>query len=127
MFDTLRSIFTGLDTNKKIVTVTSGANYAELPKGFFNVETASGKKSLGYNGSFFCFDCGLTVVDGAQRITLDKPRSALPLVKLNFVAQQAAGTVRVGSHTVVDTESLDQFDGHVQWDGAPMREGVDYV
>jgi hypothetical protein len=104
------------------ITVTSTDNYGELPQGFFRVEAASGRKSLGYKGSFVSFDCGNTVVDG-ERITLTVPRESLPVVKLNF-ARQTEGVQQVGSHSVVDTDALDGDNGAVVWDGAKPSDGV---
>jgi hypothetical protein len=109
------------------VVVTSGADYAELPQGWFRVETASGRKSLGYNCPLFlCWDCGTTVVVGKNRVTLDKPKAELPLVRLDFRRQQQ-GVVRVGGRTIIESESLGDTDGTVAWDGATPRDGVDYI
>jgi hypothetical protein len=102
------------------ITVTGTDNYGELPEGFFRVEAASGRKSLGYKGSFVSFDCGNTVVDG-QRITLTVPRESLPVVKLNF-SKPTEGVQLVGSHSVVDTDTLERDNG-VVWDGARPADG----
>src|SRR5580698_2646686 len=72
----------------KVISIASTADYGELPKGFFIVEGASGRKTLGFNcASFLSWDVGKTVVVGRDRITLDKPLSELPTVRLNFRAQ----------------------------------------
>jgi hypothetical protein len=119
--DTMKSIL-NLEPPKptlKLVTINSAENLHELPLGFFNVECASGRKSLGYNGSFYCFDVGETVVDG-KRITLDKPRAELPTVKLDFTKRDSS---IVAGCTVIDTDSIDS-DGTVLWDGMPPLDGV---
>ena len=57
-----------------ILTISGTNDYTELPQGFFRVETASGRKSLGFNcPTFLCWQVGTTVVVGRERITLDKP------------------------------------------------------
>jgi hypothetical protein len=111
---------------KKIITINSGANYAELPQGFFRVETRSGKQTLGYNGGFLSWDAGETVVDGGFRITLNTPRADLPLVKLNFSKQRLDGVQQVGGRSIVDTDVLDD-DGAIAWAGAAPRDGVEYT
>lgn len=104
----------------QLVIVTGADNLAELPKGFFNVETASGKKSLGYNGiNFLSWDVGETVVDG-KRITLDKPRAELPTVKLDYRFQSQN---TINGHAVIETDA-DDFE--VGWDGAPPSSGVQW-
>lgn len=103
----------------KLVTVNSAENLHELPRGFFNVECASGRKSLGYNGSFYCFDVGETVVDG-KRITLDKPREELPTVKLDF--RRDSQTVMGRSVIEVDADDYDP----VSWAGDQPPSGVQY-
>jgi hypothetical protein len=101
----------------KLVVVNSSDNYEELPFGFFNVETASGRKSLGYRGGFVCFDVGETVVDG-KRVTLDKKRDELPTVKLDYRSQS---TNVVNGHSIVE---IDTDRGEVSWTGAPPSSGV---
>ncbi len=108
-----------------ITFITGVESYGELPQGFFRVEFASGRKSLGWNGSFLCWDVGETVVDG-QRITLDKPRSELPLVKLSF-ARQTDGVQRVGGQSLIETDSLEQDNGAVSWGGQKPSDGVAWV
>ena len=73
-----------------LITVNSFSP-EELPLGFFNVITRSGKKSLGYRGGFVTYDCGKTVVDG-KRVTLDKPLEELPTVKLDYGRTDGAPT-----------------------------------
>ena len=47
----------------KLITINSAVDYAELPRGFFRVETASGRETLGYKGpSFLSWEVGETVV-----------------------------------------------------------------
>lgn len=94
----------------QLVVINSADNLAELPRGFFNVIAKSGRKSLGYNGSWWSFDVGETVVDG-MRITLDKPRLELPTVKLDFRSQNAQ---TVMGHAVIE---VDAGDCDVEWDG----------
>jgi hypothetical protein len=103
----------------QLVTV-SAFDPEELPFGFFNVLTASGKESLGYRGSFVTYDCGETVVDGARRITLDKKRDELPTVKLDYRSQ---GSNAVNGRSVIDTEQWEN-DGEVSWTGVPPSSGV---
>ena len=104
------------------VTVKGTADYSELPQGFFRVEFASGRKALGYKGSFISFDCGNTVVDG-ERITLTVPRETLPVVKLNFSKPTPGVLQQVGGASVVDTDALDGDNGDVVWDGARPADG----
>jgi hypothetical protein len=122
-----------LDTMKSILNlappkpstplvVVSSFDPDELPQGFFNVETASGKKSLGWNGSFVTYDCGETVVDGARRVTLDKKRDELPTVKLDYRGQ---GANVVNGHSIIETDSFDN-DETVSWAGAPPSSGVSW-
>ena len=129
MFETLFSRLkpSVLRTTTPSIIVVSGTNdYTELPQGFFRVETASGKKSLGFNcPSMLCWQVGTTVVVGRERITLDKPLDELPLVKLNF-SKQEQGVQRVGSTGIIDTDVLDENDGTVGWDGTPAQDVVAY-
>ena len=104
----------------QLVVIASAENLHELPKGFFNVETASGKKSLGWNGTFYCYEVGETVNDYGKRITLDKPRSELPTVKLDF--RRDSQTVM--GHGVIETDAED-YDP-VSWAGDPPSSGVQW-
>ena len=106
----------------KVITINSAANYEGLPKGFFNVVTASGKKSLGYNGGFLAWSVGAFVVDGGKRIAAPENREELPTVILNFTRPQQ-GVQHVGGCSVIDTDSLDN-DSAVMWDGAEPASGV---
>lgn len=108
-----------------IFTINSTNDYTELPQGFFRVLTASGKTLLGYNGSFLAWEVGPTVVDGGKRITLSVPMEELPLVKLHF-ANQEQGVQRVGGVGIIDTDSLDENDGTVGWNGMPAQDVVAY-
>jgi hypothetical protein len=106
-------------TQPSIIFVTGTDNYGELPQGFFNVECASGKKSLGYNGSFLCWEVGSTVVDGGKRIAAPENRADLPTVRLNF-QQTTAGAQHVGGQTLIETDSMPgEFDGNFQYE--PLR------
>ena len=89
-----------------IITINSAANYEGLPQGFFNVVTASGKKSLGYNGGFLAWSVGAFVVDGGKRIAAPENRAELPTVVLNFQKTQN-GVQHIGGCSVLDTDSLD--------------------
>ena len=102
----------------RLVVVSSSANYSELPTGFFRVRAASGRETLGYNGSFLAWEVGETVVDGAKRVTLDKSRAELPLVELNF-RSQCSETVMGHSFIETDTDG-----GEVSWGGMPPSSGV---
>jgi hypothetical protein len=105
-----------------ITFITGVDSYGELPQGFFRVQSASGKESLGYNGSFLCWDCGNTVVDG-KRITLAVPRESLPVVRLNF-SKRTEGVQQVGSGTIIETDSLEPDNGAVVWDDLKPSDGV---
>jgi len=123
--DTLKSIIHLAPSSPatKVVTITSAENYGEIPQGFFRVETASGRQLLGYSGGFLCFNCGPTVVDGGKRVTLNVPRSELPLVKLNF--RRADGAQHTLGHTLIDTDALDG-DGVIGWQGKEPPCGVEW-
>jgi hypothetical protein len=124
--DTIKSFIAPPEPALKVISVNSASNYEELPQGFFQVVTASGKKSLGYNGSFLAWEVGATVVDGGRRITLDVPREQLPIVNLNF-QRQTDGVQVVGGHSFIDTDALESFSGEVAWEGAKPPTGVDHV
>lgn len=124
MFDSIKAFFQAPSAAVRVITINSSVNYAELPQGFFRVEAASGKTSLGYNcPAFLCWDVGPTVVVGRDRITLAVPREQLPLVKLNFKQASSYGVQQVGSVSIVDTDTLDDDDS-VVWAGSPQRNGV---
>jgi hypothetical protein len=64
-----------------VIFISGAADFDKAPLGFFNVLAESGRKSLGYrnhNGLFW--DVGETV----GNVTLDKPRTELPTVRLAF-------------------------------------------
>ncbi len=105
------------------ITITSAVDYEGLPKGFFNVETMSGKKSLGYNGGFLSWRVGSVVVDGGKRIAAPENRAELPTVVLNFQRPQCDGVQHVAGCSVIDTDALDGNDGTVVWDGSPSSVG----
>ena len=109
----------------QVIAVNGGGavSASDLPRGFFRVQ-AGDKKTLGYNGSFYCLNCGATVVDGGKRITLEAflderkiSYEELPLVKLP--GKRATGAPRIGGHSFVDTGSFDDFDGEFIFD--PLR------
>jgi hypothetical protein len=92
--------------------VHGALDHNNLPNGFFNVETISGKKTLGFRGlTGTYFDCGTVVVDGAERHALSIPRDQLPTVKLDYGRQQ--------SDRLLDTSELDEFDGNFEF--TPLR------
>ena len=101
------------------VDVGGALDYSAIPLGFFRVITKSGKESLGYRGTFTTFDCGKTVVDGAERHSLSIPADQLPVVKLNFRSQQSDGTQTVRGVKIMDTDELGEFDGSFAFD--PLR------
>lgn len=105
------------------ITINSAVDYEGLPQGFFNVETASGKKSLGYNGGFLNWRVGSFVVDGGKRIAAPENRTELPTVKLNFQKPQSDGVQHFAGASIIDTDSLDN-DSAVTWDGAEPASGV---
>jgi hypothetical protein len=128
IIDTVRSFLapSAPSTTFATITVNSAVDYAELPKGFFNVETASGKKSLGYNGSFLSWRVGSVVADGGKRIAAPENRADLPTVRLNFQRPQCDGVQHVAGCSVIDTDSLDG-DSSVIWDGAKPQSGVNWI
>jgi hypothetical protein len=121
------------------VVINSANNLRELPEGFFNVVTASGKKSLGYNsppmemmlpdihgvirkalvdaGGFRTFDCGETVVVRGKRVTLDKKRDELPTVKLEYKSDNTG-------RRFIETDA-DDYEP-VSWGGEPPSSGVQW-
>jgi hypothetical protein len=121
MFDSIKELF-NLAPPKPTTALIALRSFSleDLPQGFFNVETASGKKSLGYNGSFVTYDCGETVVDGARRVTLDKKRDELPTVKLDY---RGRGSNTVSGYSVIETDSMES-DNEVNWTGQPPSSGV---
>jgi hypothetical protein len=129
LIDTLKDVFNLAPPRPevKIFNVTSASHYEGLPDGFFRVETASGETSLGYKGvNALSWNVGTTVVDGSKRVTLTVPRSDLPLVKLDF-RRQEAGIHHHGGMRMIDTDSLEEWDGTVGYGDEKMREGVDYI
>ncbi len=105
-----------------IIDVTGASDYANLPTGFFRVETISGEKSLGYfdptTGSLsWDVKAKPIIVKEGQRVELN-PQD-LPLVKLSFRSQAASGVQNVSGHNLLDTTTLEEFDGEVSWEGKP--------
>jgi hypothetical protein len=112
MFDNLKSFFQPKRSSMTLITVHGALDHNNLPTGFFNVTAASGKSTLGFRGlTGTSFDCGTTVVDGAERHSLAIPRDQLPTVKLDYGRQQ--------SGNIFDTSELDTFDGEFKYE--PMR------
>lgn len=123
--ETIKSFLAPSSPAMKTVTINSGADYAELPQGFFNVIALSRQISLGYNGGFLSWNVGETVVDGGRRVSLGVPKGELPTVRLNFQKPTQDGSQFVGGVTVVDTDTLES-DSAVTWTGQKVRAGVDY-
>lgn len=107
----------------KVITINSAANYEGLPKGFFNVQAASGKKYLGYNGGFLAWGVGAFVVDGGKRIAAPENRAELPTVILNFQKTQN-GVQHIGGCSVIDTDALDGDNSTVIWEGKEPPSGI---
>ncbi len=107
----------------KVITINSAANYEGLPKGFFNVQTASGKKYLGYNGGFLAWSVGAVVVDGGKRIAAPENREELPTVILNFTRPQQ-GVQHVAGHSIIETDALDGDNSTVIWEGKEPPSGI---
>jgi hypothetical protein len=81
-----------------IVFINGAADFDKAPWGFFNVITASGQKSLGYRGHIGLFwQVGETV----NGVVLDKPRSELPTVKLNF---RSSNTQTFGRYSIIEVD-----------------------
>lgn len=121
MFERIKTLFDRPEPMQFIV-ISGAENYNEVPWGFFNVETASGRKSLGFRGNTgLWWEVGETVNDG-KRVTLDKKREELPTVKLNFTRR---GSSSVAGCTVIDTDSIDS-DGCVEWCGDPPATSIGY-
>ena len=117
MLENLKSFFQPKPRSTTFVEVSSALDLNNLPNGFFNVETASGKKTLGFRGlTGTSFNVGSTVVDGAERHSLSIPRDQLPTVKLNFSSQQSDGVQTVRGRNLLDTSELDEFDGEFKYE-----------
>ena len=106
-----------------IITINSAANYEGLPKGFFNIQTASGKKYLGYNGGFLAWSVGAFVVDGGKRIAAPENRAELPTVVLNFQKTQN-GVQHIAGHSIIETDALDGDNSTVIWEGKEPPSGI---
>jgi hypothetical protein len=116
MLENLKSFFQPKPRSTTFVEVSGAIDLNNLPNGFFNVITASGKSTLGFRGlTGTSFNVGSTVVDGAERHSLSIPRDQLPTVKLNFQSQQSDGTQTVRGVKLMDTSDLDEFDGNFQY------------
>lgn len=124
MFDKLKALFQTPSTSTTFARTSGEASvYDNLPSGFFIVETANGKQSLGYydpQTKHHEWPVGTTVVVGGRRITLD-PDANLPTVKLAFMREQP-GVTRVSNRRLLDTDSMD-WDGEVKWDGGKPNDG----
>ncbi len=112
-------------TTFAVININSAVDYESLPQGFFNVVTASGKKSLGYNGGFLAWSVGAFVVDGGKRIAAPENRAELPTVVLNFQKTQN-GVQHIGGCSVIDADSLEQ-EQTVVWDGQEQKAGVQWT
>jgi hypothetical protein len=125
MFSTISAaVKTLFDVEKPSMQIIeiSGFDPAELPKGFFNVITSTGKITLGYNGATITsYDVGETVNDG-KLAKLDKPRSELPTVKLPYGSRNSS---EFKGHTIIEVDATEN-DGGVSWAGSPPSSGVQY-
>jgi hypothetical protein len=120
MLDKLKAFFQPKQRSTTFIEVSGAIDLNNLPQGFFNVITASGKETLGFRGrTGTSFNCGTTIVDGAERHSLSIPRDQLPVVRLNFSSQQSDGVQQVRGHRLLDTSELDEFDGEFKYE--PMR------
>lgn len=123
--NSVANLFRKTEATIGVVTFSGVSDWANLPIGFFRVQTVSGKESLGFYNpttgehSWDVKAKPIVVRDG-QRVEL-KPED-LPLVKLNFPAI-AAGVQRVGGHNLIDTDELENFNGEFGWSGEKRKEG----
>jgi len=126
MFENIKSLFQKPDEGPQIITVSGGANPNELPQGFF--ESLGGDtKSVGFN----CRKCKFTVKYGAGRIVQHcgiretRPDGPLPQVRWAYGGgKQSGGVQTIGGVNLLDTSSLDTFDGEYEWTGDKPRFGV---
>jgi hypothetical protein len=122
MLDALKSIFRL--GSSSVIDISGGSDYANLPTGFFRVITVSGKESLGFydpaTGSL-SWDVKVKpiIVKDGKRVELNL--QDLPLVKLNFKSQAASGVQNVGGHNLLDTATLDGFNGEFGWGGSKPK------
>jgi hypothetical protein len=113
-----KSLFQPQQTSAvKFVTVESAVNYDKIPMGFFNVETARGRKTLGFrDANLTSFDCRSPVWTGSKTETLSVPRETLPTVKLNFPDNRLDGVQTIKGRNLMDISSFDTFDGEVKYE-----------
>lgn len=125
IIDTVKSLLSpsAPSTTFATITINGPVDYEDLPKGFFNVETASGRKSLGYNGGFLSWQVGSVIVDGGQRLAAPENRAELPTVKLNYQRPQSDGVQHFAGASVIDTDTL-EGDSTVVWSGDEPAYGV---
>jgi hypothetical protein len=133
------AFFIVMASTKGSIEVYCAADFERLPFGFFRVKTADGKESLGYRAF-----ANQTVYDpkrkrlktiqapsslgimwqvcerftlAGQVIQLDRPRAALPLVRLNYL-RPSKGVMHVGDRTIVDTDAI-WGGGETEWEERP--------
>jgi len=135
----------------KPIDVFGPADYGKIPAGFFRIQQAKGKETLGYKpgpitveerdeegkvistyqvaspfGVMFAVKETFTL--GGQTIALDVPRRKLPMIRFNFFNANSAGIARVGGTLVVNTEHVRQPDGFDFATSDPAAPGdADYV
>lgn len=121
-----KNLFRKTEATIGVVTFSGSQDLAEIPTGWFRVETLSGKKSLGYYDpatGFLSWDVAakpIVVRDGV-RVELD-PKD-LPLVKLNFPSAPTSGAQRVGGLNFIDSDDLENFNGEFTWAGEKPKDG----
>ena len=103
--------------HSKVVEVYGPADFEKLPCGFFRIRASDGTESLGYRSMAFgvIWKVRDKLTLGGTLIKLDRPRAEVPLVRVNF--RQASGQfMQIGNALVVYTQSLDEFDGAVEYE-----------
>jgi hypothetical protein len=114
----LKSIFGTPTVSVALITATSAADISSLAVGFYKFEYKTGKWSIGYKWtSSYKLDVGhgKFIVDGGLRIPIPEKPDGLPVVKWNFKGA-AAGVQTVGGVNIMDTDSLEEFDGNVKYE-----------
>ena len=97
-----------------------------LPMGFFLVQ-AGERKTLGFRCvNWFAYDVrtpvndGLKIVHLAEWLTERGMKSADELATVVLTLQKADSTQQnIEGTNIIETDSLDEFDGNVAYDGAP--------
>ena len=93
-----------------LVDILSAADCAKIAEGFFVCVSAAGRRTLGHNGPN-----GMSwQVTRPTSMTPEQIRQ-LPIVRLKFAV--ANGLVQMAGRALVDSSSLDLFDGTVEWGG----------